>query len=133
MGGLISVAMCSPLRILETFVFVALLAAPSFCSINVDALYLQQRGGNDGSKGSSIGHDADFSATSIPLWPITVPGEHPGAVGDEYRTCLTHGVPVSDCKDLSVHNVTVPTITPYVVPNSNAAVVVAPGGGYGIL
>lgn len=51
----------------------------------------------------------------IPLWPTTVPGEHPGAIGAEYENCLTKGVSVPDCKDKGVHNVTVPTLTPFLV------------------
>jgi acetyl esterase/lipase len=47
--------------------------------------------------------------------------------------CFTHDTPVSKCKDLGVGNVTVPTITPYLVPNADSAVVVAPGGGYNVL
>eukprot|EP01048_Picozoa_sp_COSAG05_P017429 COSAG05_NODE_2373_length_3161_cov_16.174233_3_plen_276_part_00 len=72
--------------------------------------------------------------SAIPLWPSgKVPGEKAGTVGAEYDTCLTHGMPVGNCQDLSVHNVTEPTITPFLVDGADSAVVIAPGGGYGIL
>ena len=70
---------------------------------------------------------------SINLWPGLAPGEHPGAIGPEYAMCFTDKTPVSKCKDLGVGNVTVPTITPYLVPGADSAVVVAPGGGYSVL
>lgn len=36
-------------------------------------------------------------------------------------------------QDLSIQNVTVPTLTPFLVPNASSAVIVAPGGAYKIL
>ena len=35
--------------------------------------------------------------------------------------------------DISVHNVTVPTLTPFLVENATSAMIIAPGGGYSIL
>jgi acetyl esterase/lipase len=72
-------------------------------------------------------------SSSINLWPGLAPGEHPGAIGPEYAMCFTADTPVSKCKDLGVGNVTVPTLTPYLVPHADSAVVVAPGGGYSVL
>ena len=70
---------------------------------------------------------------SMPIWPGMAPGERSGAIGDEFDTCLTKGVNLSQCVDISVHNVTTPTLTPYLVAGADSAVVVAPGGGYSIL
>jgi hypothetical protein len=78
--------------------------------------------------------DGGTDAAAIPLWPAgKVPGEHPGTIGNESATCLTKGVPVADCKDLSIHNVAVPAITPFLVKGADSAVIIGPGGGYGIL
>ena len=38
-----------------------------------------------------------------------------------------------ECLDSSVHNVTVPTLTPFVVAGADSAMVVAPGGSYSML
>lgn len=73
------------------------------------------------------------NGTAIPLWTSTPPGDHAGAIPSETQSCLTHGVPVSKCTDLSVTDVTQPTITPYLVPGADSAVIVSPGGGYGML
>ena len=72
---------------------------------------------------------------AIPLWSTSgpAPGDTPGEIGPEYDTCLAPNVPVSKCNDLSIHNVTVPTLTPYLVANATSAVVIAPGGAYSIL
>lgn len=76
-----------------------------------------------------------FYQTAISVWPTgdKVPGERVGTIGAEYETCLTGGVKPADCKDRSVHNVTVPTLTPFIVPGATSAVIVAPGGAYSIL
>ena len=68
----------------------------------------------------------------FPVWPSgsAIPGEHPGAFGNETSHCLTAGVPIDKCEDLMVTDVTVPTLTPFVVPNATSAMIVAPGGGY---
>ena len=70
---------------------------------------------------------------SINLWPGPAPGEHAGAIGPEYAMCFTDRTPVSKCKDLGVGNVTVPTITPYLAPHADSAMIIAPGGGYNVL
>jgi hypothetical protein len=83
---------------------------------------------------ASSSSSSSAAAAAIPLWPAgRVPSERADSVGAEYETCLTKGVAVADCQDLSVHNVTVPTISPYLVDGADSAVVIAPGGGYGIL
>jgi acetyl esterase/lipase len=69
-------------------------------------------------------------ADARPLWPGDAPGDRPGTIGPEGETCLTKMVPIKDCKDRMVTNVTSPTITPYLVSGADAAMVIAPGGGY---
>mmetsp|Transcript_50985 Transcript_50985/g.161212 ORF Transcript_50985/g.161212 Transcript_50985/m.161212 type:complete len:317 (+) Transcript_50985:1-951(+) len=69
----------------------------------------------------------------IPLWPGVPPGERTGATGHETEGCETPGVPVSRCVDRSISNVTVPTLTPYLVAGATSAVVIAPGGAYKFL
>ena len=58
------------------------------------------------------------AAAPIILWPNGAPGEVPGAVGPE--------------KYVNEHyyNVSSPELYPFLVPNADAALVVAPGGGY---
>ena len=56
------------------------------------------------------------------LWPGEAPGEHAGAIGPE-------GYERPDI----LTNVTIPTITPYLVANADSAVVIAPGGAYQVL
>jgi acetyl esterase/lipase len=74
------------------------------------------------------------TSQQIPLWPAgQVPGEHAGAIGPETMNCLTKGVNVSECHDRGIHDVTVPTITPFLVAGADSAVIVSPGGGYGFL
>ena len=73
------------------------------------------------------------SAAAIKLWPGLAPGERPGQIGAESSSCLNHSVPVKACKDLSVHNVTVPVLEPFLVDGADSAVIVAPGGGYEML
>lgn len=41
--------------------------------------------------------------------------------------------PLTGPNDLAVHNVTVPTLTPYLCAGADSAVVIGPGGGYSIL
>ena len=58
---------------------------------------------------------------AIALWPGgAAPGERAGAIGAEYETCLTKGVVVPACKDRSIHNVTVPSITAHLAPGARA-------------
>ena len=66
----------------------------------------------------------------IALWPDDqVPGERAGVIGPEVYSCLSGG-PVSKCQDIATTNVTVPTLTPFLVPGSDSAMLVAPGGAY---
>ena len=65
----------------------------------------------------------------IPLWPQKVPGERTGKIGKENWRC-NHKEKSQPC---ILRNITVPTIYPYLVKDSDAAVVIAPGGGYNIL
>jgi len=71
--------------------------------------------------------------TSVRIWDGEAPGEHTGAIGPEFEACLTADVPISKCVDKKISNVSVPTLTPYLVPNATSAVVIAPGGGYTML
>jgi acetyl esterase/lipase len=68
----------------------------------------------------------------IPIWPGTVPDALP-FVGSEYAT--NRGSPVAGKPWLSVERVSQPTMTVYSPEETNtgAAVVVFPGGGYGLL
>ena len=69
------------------------------------------------------------------LWPTAVaPGDdgHP-AFPAETLTCLTKNVSVADCIDQAIGDVSVPTITPYFVTGAKSAVIISPGGGYGML
>ena len=71
----------------------------------------------------------------IPLWPhghSSIPGERPGVFGNESITCQP-GTPLANCTDRRVRNVTRPTLLSFIVPESTAAVIVAPGGGYNLL
>lgn len=66
----------------------------------------------------------------IPLWPASAPGEK-GDVGEEKELPLKPGDTT-----IRVTNVTRPSITVYRPPaakNTGAAVLICPGGGYGIL
>lgn len=67
------------------------------------------------------------SAEPLPLWAGELaPGDQPGTFGPE-----DHSFPYPD--DMHITNVTVPTLTPFLIKDSTAAtsaVVVAPGGGY---
>lgn len=65
-------------------------------------------------------------AGEIALWPEgSIPDERAGAIGPE--THLQR-----DGAD-EIYNVTVPTLTPYLIAEPRGAVVVAPGGGYTVL
>lgn len=65
----------------------------------------------------------------IDLWLAgEVPGERQGQVGNE-----THSTGEGGEADRIYHNVSVPTLTPFLVEKGRAAVVIAPGGGYSIL
>ncbi|KAG7369608.1 xylanase [Nitzschia inconspicua] len=44
--------------------------------------------------------------------------------------CLTKNTNITSCLDRRISNVTIPTLMPFLVPSSDAAVVIAPGGGY---
>lgn len=79
---------------------------------------------------------AKSNVSPVALWPsATAPGDegHSGTIGPESEKCLTKNISVADCKDVSITGVTVPTITPYLVPNADSAVVIAPGGAYSVL
>jgi acetyl esterase/lipase len=82
----------------------------------------------------SISGQAVFP-NEIPLWPNPdeIPGERPETIGNEYIDCITKGTPTSICLDRRVTNVTIPTLMPYLVSTSDAAMVIAPGGGYQFL
>jgi hypothetical protein len=93
--------------------------------------------------GSSLSSHASASIVSRPtptgpavnLWPTAVaPGDegHP-ALPAETLTCLTKNVSVADCIDQAIGDVSVPTITPYLIPGAKSAVIISPGGGYGML
>ena len=56
------------------------------------------------------------------MWPGDAPGERPNTIGPEGYT-----------RPDILTNVTVPTITPYLVSGSDSAVVIAPGGAYHVL
>jgi len=73
------------------------------------------------------------SGNATPIWPHDVPGERPGAIGSQSTWCTFPDVPVSKCGNLNVGNITIPTITPYLVPGADSAMVIAPGGGYQFL
>jgi acetyl esterase/lipase len=60
-------------------------------------------------------------------------GERPGSIGKEYLDCITKDTTTSNCLDRRVTNVTIPTLIPFLVPTSDAAMVIAPGGGYQFL
>lgn len=65
-----------------------------------------------------------LNGSSCLLYPWdAVPGEKPGAVGPEKHEHRSDGIDV-------VTNVTRPTLLAFLVPGSDAAVVIAPGGGY---
>src|SRR5271165_147381 len=73
--------------------------------------------------------------TTLPLWPNGAPGAppaHPGAEADmtTAKDNLIAGKPL-----IRLGNVSVPTLTVYPPknPNTGAAIVVFPGGGYNIL
>jgi acetyl esterase/lipase len=64
----------------------------------------------------------ETNSTPIRLWPGDAPGERPNTIGPEAYT-----------RQDILTNVTVPTITPYLVDGSDAAMIIAPGGGYKVL
>eukprot|EP00658_Telonema_sp_P-2_P020899 TRINITY_DN18295_c0_g1_i1.p1 TRINITY_DN18295_c0_g1~~TRINITY_DN18295_c0_g1_i1.p1 ORF type:complete len:291 (-),score=54.38 TRINITY_DN18295_c0_g1_i1:279-1151(-) len=64
-------------------------------------------------------------ATSIRIFPGTAPDERQGTIGPE-----SHNPGPGGDADEMYTNVTVPTLTPFLVPNATSAVIVAPGGGY---
>lgn len=68
----------------------------------------------------------------IPLWPSTAPGERPGTFGPEHVSC-DDNTPIHNCTDRYVRNVTVPTLIPFIVPHSDSAILICPGGGYQLL
>ena len=71
----------------------------------------------------------------VNLWPTAVaPGDegHP-PLPAETLACLTPNVPVDKCIDQKIGDVSVPTITPYLVANASSAVIIAPGGAYAML
>jgi len=82
----------------------------------------------------------------IPLWPEgQVPGERPATFGDETKKCNPHTFPMDKCSDISLWNVTVPEMAPYLLARddeeerrtltgaNSVAMIVAPGGGYNLL
>ena len=78
-------------------------------------------------------YPSSYNPIAIRLWPGEAPGERPGTIGNETESCFTKGVPVSQCKDKSVGEVTVPMIVPFIVPGADSAVIVSPGGAYKFL
>lgn len=71
----------------------------------------------------------------IPLWPKGAPGEK-GEIGEERDTTKPNANKPAGKSVIRLSNVSTPTITLYSPPkskNTGAAVVVCPGGGYGIL
>ncbi len=71
----------------------------------------------------------------IPLWPKGAPGEK-GEVGEERDMTKPNGNKPAGKSVIRLGNVSTPTITLHSPPkskNTGAAVVICPGGGYGIL
>merc|ERR1719329_1719729 len=66
------------------------------------------------------------NSAAFEVWPGTPPSEHSGEIGPEYITCLTANTSIPQCKDKSIHNVSVPTLTPFLVPNATSAMIIAP-------
>ena len=67
------------------------------------------------------------------IWPAgsLPPGENASSpYPNETKHCLTRGVPVAQCKDLMIGDVSIPTLQAFLVPSSKSAMIVAPGGGY---
>ena len=94
------------------------------------AVYTEVGGGPQGTVTAAT----VSGSSAIPLWPAgKVPGEHPGAYGPETVRCLTANTSVANCKDRGLGNVSIPTITPFLVADADSAVIVSPGGGYGFL
>ncbi|CAE8741629.1 unnamed protein product, partial [Polarella glacialis] len=76
---------------------------------------------------SHLGSFALSGAASCTLYPEdAVPGEIAGIIGPESHEVMGNGVD-------QYTNVSVPTLTPFIVQGSDVAVVIAPGGGYSIL
>jgi acetyl esterase/lipase len=78
---------------------------------------------------------AAAGSEQIPLWPKGAPGEK-GEIGEEKDTSTAKSNKVAGKPLIRLGNVSVPTIAVYRAPKSKAtgaAVVVLPGGGYGIL
>ncbi len=75
------------------------------------------------------------SLTTLPLWPNAVPGAPLKTTGPEADTTTAKDRAVADKPVIRIGNVTVPTLTVYPpkTPNTGAAIVVFPGGGYNIL
>lgn len=76
-----------------------------------------------------------LAADPIPLWPDTAPGET-SPIGDEVDITKPTDKEVGGKRLIRLGNVSKPTITVFPAPkdkNTGAAVVVCPGGGYGIL
>ena len=119
---LLALTDCKPVRSADAAASVAQ-APPPLDQVSQAALY--------SDSGDHVPSTPDDSA--INLWPGPAPGERPGAVGPEYAMCFTDRTPVSECKDLGVGNVTVPTMTPYLVMHADSAVIIAPGGGYNVI
>lgn len=65
----------------------------------------------------------------IPLWPNQVPGERPNAFGNETWRCN----PSEKTVPCVLRNITTPMMYPYLVKDSDAAMIIAPGGGYNVL
>lgn len=64
------------------------------------------------------------NGTAIRLWPGAVPGERPGTVGPEgWNTG----------EECILTNVSIPTLTPYLVAGAESAMIIAPGGSYHVL
>ena len=67
---------------------------------------------------------------SIRIWPGAAPDERQGfPTAVENGHCLGEGT-FETCVDRGLSDVSVPTLTPFLVPNADSAMVIAPGGAY---
>lgn len=75
-----------------------------------------------------------FAETTLELFPVgKVPAEHAGAIGPESCFGGTSGKDYGGGNDTTCTNVTAPSIEAFLADGADAAVVIAPGGGYQVL